>query len=144
RACSHLKDACAKDRRRQRDGTCRRTRPGMKWRMVNSIVRRSQPRCIERSALNQHRGDSRTSVSMRCMHFDDMVEGEQRERDPYRRRRGGADFEHGESDDPKRQDDLQVDTVVRGDSDLAVAVLEEIYDCAALCEWLARNSASSS
>src|SRR6516165_12480509 len=65
---------------------------------------------------------------MRCMHFDDMVEGEQRERDPYRRRRGGAHFEDGESDDPQRQDYLQVDTVVRGDSDLAVAVLEEIHD----------------
>src|SRR5215467_5491806 len=59
---------------------------------------------------------------MRCMHFDDMVEGEQRERDPYRRRRGGAHFEDGESDDPQRQDYLQVDTVVRGDSDLAVAL----------------------
>ena len=65
---------------------------------------------------------------MRRMHFDDMVEGEQRERDPYRRGRGGADFEHGDSDDPERQDYLQVDRVVRGDPDLAVTVLEEIHD----------------
>src|SRR6516225_1834779 len=36
RARSHVSDASAKDRRRQSDGTCRRTRPGMKWRMVSS------------------------------------------------------------------------------------------------------------
>src|SRR6516165_11276934 len=128
RARSHFRDASAKGRRRQRDGTCRRTRPGMNdgW---------SVPWCEGpnldvpgQSALDQHRGDSRTSASMRCMHFDDMVEGEQRERDPYRRGRGGADFEHGDSDDPERQDYLQVDRVVRGDPDLAVTVLEEIHD----------------
>src|SRR5262249_56312876 len=67
---------------------------------------------------------------MRRMHFDDMVEGEQRERDPHRRRRRSPDFEDCESDDPYRQRYLQVDVVVRGRSDLAVALLEEIHDCA--------------
>src|SRR6516225_1567377 len=65
---------------------------------------------------------------MRRMHFDDMVEGEQRERDPHRSRRRSPDFEDRESDDPYRQDYLQVDIVVRGHSDLAVDVLEEIHD----------------
>src|SRR5262245_29495418 len=130
RARSHVSDASAKDRRRQSHGTCRRTRPGMKWRMVSSIVRSPNLDVASQSALDQHRGGCRTSVSMRRMHFDDMVDGEQRERDPRRRRRSCADFERGESDDAKRQDYLQVDIVVRGDSDLAVAVLEEIHDCA--------------
>src|SRR5215471_13220747 len=128
RARSHFRDASAKEGRRPRDGTCRRTRPGIKWRMVSSWCEGPNFDVPGQSGLDGHRGDSRTSVSMRRMHFDDMVEGEQRQRDPYRRRRRGADFEHGESDDSKRQDYLQVDIVVRGDSDLAVAVLEEIHD----------------
>ena len=64
------------------------------------------------------------------MHFDDMVESKQRERDPHRRRRGSTEFENRESNDPCRQRYLQVDIVVRGHSDLAVDVLEEIHDCA--------------
>ena len=51
---------------------------------------------------------------MRSMHFDGMVESKQRERDPYRRRRGSADFEDRESDDPYRQRYFQVDIVVNG------------------------------
>src|SRR5262249_18791969 len=76
---------------------------------------------------------------MRCMHFDDMVESKQRERDPHRRRRSSAEFEDRESDDPYRQRYLQVDIVVRGHSDLAVDVLEEIHDRAGALRMAAQE-----
>src|SRR5262245_61681892 len=121
------KDASASARRRQSEGTCRRTRPGMKWRMVSSIA---EALCSvsSRSALDDHRSANWTSAIMRGMHLDDMIEDEQAERDPNRGRRGGSDLEHRESDDPERERDLQVDGISRCDSDFVVDFLEEIYD----------------
>src|SRR6516225_2271792 len=126
----HVPSLCRRRSLAEASLTWLRARDGIRSARINSLYEGPNLDAASQSALDQHRGGCRTSVSMRRMHFDDMVEGEQRQRDPHRRRRGCADFEHGESDDPKRQDYLQVDIVVRGDSDLAVAVLEEIHDCA--------------
>ena len=52
------------------------------------------------------------------VHFDEMIDGENRERHPHRRRRRGADFEHGEADDGEREHDLEIDSVVGRELDL--------------------------
>src|SRR5215472_5664994 len=69
-------------------------------------------------------------LSMRRMHFDEMVDREDGERHPHRRRRGRAHLEHRETDDPERKHDLEIDRVVGRKLDLAVELLDEVDDCA--------------
>ena len=83
-------------------------------------------------------------VQLPLVHFDEVVDGENRQRDPDRRRRGRPDFEHREGDDPGGKDDLQVEVVVGRELDLAVDLWTKSTTARAEWEWLARNSASAS
>src|SRR5262249_23452296 len=60
------------------------------------------------------------------VHRDEMVERKDRQRDPDRRRRRGADLEYGEADDAERKQDLQVDEVAARELDLAVDPLAKV------------------
>ena len=76
------------------------------------------------------------------MHFDEMIDAEQAERDPDRRRRAGADFKNGDADDSRRQQDLQVDIIIGGDFDFKRSTfLTKSTTARALAECSARNSA---
>jgi len=72
--------------------------------------------------------DGPSAVDLVRMHLDNVVEHEQRQRHPDRRRRRGANFEHRHSDDAKREHDIQVDIVIRGEPNLPVERIEPIYD----------------
>src|SRR5262249_50262953 len=124
---SQDKDASASARRLQSEGTCRRTRPGMKWRTVNSMT---EALCStgSRSTLDDHGSGHRASAIMRGMHLDDMIEDEQAERDPNRGRRGSSDLEHRKTYDPDRERDLQVDGISGCDPDLLIEFPEEVDD----------------
>src|SRR5215471_1166448 len=65
-------------------------------------------------------------LCMRGMQLDEMIDREDRERQPHRGRGGRAHFHHGEADEAEREDDLQVDRVVARELDLAVELFYEI------------------
>ena len=45
-------------------------------------------------------------VRLPLMHFDEMIDRENGERDPNRRRRGGSDLKYGKSDNANRKNDF--------------------------------------
>ena len=62
------------------------------------------------------------------VHLDEVVDGEDGERHPDRRRRRRADLEHRQADDADGEDDLQIEIVVGGELDLVIDLLDEIDD----------------
>src|SRR5215472_10717414 len=80
--------------------------------------------CPGASGLGEDGSPGRLHV-MR-VHRDEMVERKDRQRDPDRRRRCGADLKYREADDADRKQYLQVDEVAARELDLAVAPLAEV------------------
>jgi hypothetical protein len=62
---------------------------------------------------------------MNRVHCDDVVEGEERQRDPYGSGGGGPDFKHRDADKADRDHDRQIDVVVGCGPDLAVELLKK-------------------
>src|SRR3982074_1996501 len=79
---------------------CSRTRPGIRWRTTNCI--RSE---------NGGRVASPRDGGLR-MHFDEVIQSEQTKRQPHGRGRLDADFEESVRSQPKRNQDLEIDSVV--------------------------------
>ena len=62
------------------------------------------------------------------VHFDEMIDREDGERDPHRRRRGRADLEHGQRDNSDGEYDLQIDIVIGRALDFVIDLFHEIDD----------------
>src|SRR6516164_4833194 len=123
---SHVRAASARERLRHRAGMCNRTRPGMKWRMLNSTAGPSSAGRPVR-ALHDHGRDG-WCFGLRRVHLDHVIEGKQRECDPNWRSGRGAHLEHGYANDAEREHNLEVYVVARGEPDFAVGRLESIHD----------------
>src|SRR5271166_5890392 len=80
-------------------GTCSRIRPGIQWRTENCIATGQSARVCRRRRL--WRG--LVLVRILGVQFNEMVEREDQQRDPHRRRRRGADLQKGVSRQANRR-----------------------------------------
>ena len=62
------------------------------------------------------------------MHFDKVIDGEDRERNPYRGCGRRSDFQKHHADDSDREHDLEIDRVASRNLYLAIKLLAEIHD----------------
>ena len=63
------------------------------------------------------------------MHFDKVIDGKDREREPHRGCRRRSDLQNHHTDDSGREQDLEVDDVTGRNLDLAVQLLAEVHKC---------------
>src|SRR4029077_12414769 len=91
---------------RHSEGRCSRMRPRMKWRTENSIAQNSRCASAQPLAFDLDGSQIRGRLRLLRMHFDEMIEGEDGKRHPYRGGARCANLQNRKADDSDGEHDL--------------------------------------